>query len=40
MFDSLHIQGFRAFEDLHLKGLGRVNLLVGKNDVGKTTVLE
>jgi len=40
MFDSLHIQGFRAFEDLQLKGLGRVNLLVGKNNVGKTTVLE
>jgi predicted ATPase len=40
MFNSLHIQGFRAFEDLQLKGLGRVNLLVGKNNVGKTTVLE
>jgi predicted ATPase len=40
MFDSLHIQGFRAFEDLQLKGLGRVNLLVGKNNVGKTTALE
>lgn len=40
MFDSLHIQGFRAFEDLQLQGLGRVNLLVGKNNIGKTTVLE
>src|SRR5262249_8959400 len=40
MFESLHIQGFRAFDDLQLKGLGRVNLLVGKNNVGKTTVLE
>ncbi len=40
MFDSLHIRGFRAFEDLQLTGLGRVNLLVGKNNVGKTTVLE
>jgi predicted ATPase len=40
MFDSLHIRGFRAFEDLQLTGLGRVNLLVGENNIGKTTVLE
>ncbi len=40
MFDSLHIRGFRAFEDLQLNGLGRVNLLVGKNNIGKTTALE
>ncbi len=40
MFNSLHILGFRAFEDLQITGLGRVNLLVGENNIGKTTVLE
>jgi hypothetical protein len=40
MFESLQIQGFRAFEDLQLHGLGRVNLIVGTNNIGKTTVLE
>ncbi|WNG30803.1 ATP-binding protein [Cystobacter fuscus] len=37
---SLHIQGFRAFKDLRLEHLGRVNLIVGKNNVGKSTLLE
>lgn len=40
MFESLHIRGFRAFQDLQLHGLGRVNLIVGKNNIGKTTALE
>lgn len=40
MFNSLHIRGFRTFQDLQLHALGRVNLLVGKNNIGKTTVLE
>jgi predicted ATPase len=40
MLDSLHIQRFRGFEDLQLVGLGSVNLLVGKNNIGKTTILE
>jgi len=40
MFDSLHIQNFRALEDLELRDLGSVNLLVGRNNIGKTTVLE
>ena len=37
---SLEIQQFRAFRKLEIKRLGRVNLIVGKNDVGKTSVLE
>jgi energy-coupling factor transporter ATP-binding protein EcfA2 len=37
---SLHIQNFRAFNDLRLDNLGRVNLIVGKNNVGKSTLLE
>ncbi|MEW6348438.1 MAG: AAA family ATPase [Thermodesulfobacteriota bacterium] len=40
MFGSLHIQGFRCFEDLQLHGLGAVNLVVGRNNVGKTSLLE
>ena len=34
------IQGFRAFRDLSLDNLARLNLIVGKNSSGKTTVLE
>ncbi len=38
--DSLSISGFRAFEHLAIDRLGRVNLIVGKNNVGKTCLLE
>jgi len=38
--DSLRIQNFRTFEDLTIDRLGRVNLIVGKNNVGKTALLE
>lgn len=37
---SFEIQGFRAFEHLKLEKLGRVNLFTGKNNVGKTSLLE
>ena len=37
---SLHIKRFRRLEDLRLDDLGAVNILVGKNNSGKTTVLE
>jgi hypothetical protein len=37
---NLEIQGFRAFRKLQIERLGRVNLIVGKNNVGKTSVLE
>ncbi|RKH34300.1 ATP-binding protein [Corallococcus praedator] len=40
LLPSFRIQGFRAFRDLQIPRLGRVNLLVGKNNVGKTTALE
>ena len=40
MLRSLSIQGFRAFDRLRLDGLGRVNLVVGTNNCGKTSVLE
>lgn len=40
VLDSLKVQGFRAFEDLQIEKLGRVNLITGKNNVGKTCLLE
>ncbi len=38
--DSLTIKNFRVLEDIHVKKLGHVNLIVGKNNSGKSTVLE
>jgi len=38
--DRLVIHQFRAIQELTLEGLGRINLLVGPNDSGKTSVLE
>ncbi|UOG90736.1 MAG: ATP-binding protein [Candidatus Thiothrix sulfatifontis] len=40
MLDSLHIKNFRCFEDLTIPSLGRVNLIVGRNNSGKSTLLE
>jgi hypothetical protein len=40
MIRELTLENFRAFRALHLAGLGRVNLLVGANNSGKTSVLE
>ena len=37
---GLHIEGFRGIDKLSIPRLGRVTLLVGKNSVGKTTVLD
>jgi hypothetical protein len=40
MLRSVRITGFRGLRDLSLHGLARVNLLVGRNNCGKTSVLE
>jgi len=40
VLDSLEISGFRAFDQLEIDHLGRVNLIVGKNNVGKSCLLE
>ena len=40
MIKSLKITGYRGFKDLEMGHLGRVNLLVGKNNSGKTSALE
>lgn len=37
---DLTIENFRSFEKYQLNGLARVNLLVGDNNCGKTSVLE
>jgi predicted ATPase len=40
ILNSLEIRGFRAFQHLSIEKLGRVNLVVGKNNVGKSCLLE
>lgn len=40
MLDSLLIKHFRALENFEVSKLGRVNLIVGKNNSGKSSVLE
>ena len=40
MFSSIQIERYRGFENLEMTGLGRVNLLVGSNNTGKTSILE
>jgi AAA15 family ATPase/GTPase len=38
--ESLEIKNFRAFEELRIERLGRVNLFIGENNVGKSSLLE
>ena len=40
MLRDLRISGFRGLREFAMSGLGRVNLLVGRNNCGKTSVLE
>ncbi len=40
MLDSLYIKNFRLFKELKIEHLGRVNLIVGRNNSGKTCLLE
>lgn len=40
MLNSLQITNFRTFKNLSLNRLGKVNLIVGRNNVGKTSLLE
>jgi hypothetical protein len=40
MFKSVRIQNFRQFKDLKLENLAQINLITGKNDTGKTSLLE
>ena len=40
MLEILHVRRFRGLKDLEAGPFGRVNLVAGKNNVGKTTFLE
>ena len=40
MFKSLRIRNYRVFKDLEISGLHRINLIAGKNNSGKTSLLE
>lgn len=40
MLTELNIRNFRIFEELTVEGLKRVNLIAGKNNTGKTALLE
>lgn len=40
MIDSIQIHNFRCFKELDLDGLKRVNVIVGRNASGKTSLLE
>lgn len=40
MLHDLTIQNYRSFKDFQLDGLARVNLIVGSNNSGKTSLLE
>jgi len=40
MFKSIKIKNLRAITELEIENLGQVNLIVGQNNCGKTTLLE
>jgi hypothetical protein len=40
MLKSLSIKGFRCFREIHVEPLQRVNLIVGLNNAGKTSLLD
>lgn len=40
MIQSISIENFRCFEKTEIKGFGRMNLITGKNNSGKTCLLE
>ena len=39
-FKNLRIENFRGFDSIELKGFNRINILMGKNNCGKSSVLE
>lgn len=40
MLNSLEIKNYRNLRELKINSLGRVNLIIGKNNTGKSTLLE
>ena len=40
MYESFAVRNFRGFRELSMEGFGRITLLTGANNVGKTALLE
>ena len=40
LMESFRIRGFKKFKDIEFDNLGRINLFLGNNNTGKTTILE
>lgn len=40
MLKKLSIQNFRGFQDFEIGGFDRINIITGKNNIGKTALLE
>ncbi len=40
MIDDITITGFRGLDGLHLQGTSKYNLIVGPNNIGKSSLLE
>ena len=40
MLEEFSIYGFRRYEELTLPNLGRINFILGDNNIGKTSILE
>ena len=40
MLQSIHIKGFKSFQDTQIESLRKVNLVLGGQNVGKTSLLE
>jgi AAA15 family ATPase/GTPase len=40
MINSLYLKNYKLFKELHIESLAKVNLIIGKNNVGKTSLLE
>ena len=40
LIDEIHVENFKGIKNLELKDLKRFNVFIGKNDVGKSTLLE
>ena len=39
-YSGITIEGFRQFKKLELTNLGKINLILGPNNAGKTSILE
>ena len=40
MFERINVNNYRGFNDVTVGGLGRINLVAGRNNAGKTALLE